>query len=313
MTVQRDYPKHMPWVSGGPFQASTRKWLSPTTQILSIGSCFAVNFGRWLNNRGGAVLPHSWGLHFNPLAIYEEFMRTNSATDERPIWTRLVARRIEYYDPLRYTLRAGTEIELIQRNREIDLEFSRNIGIADAFLITLGLAEIWEEQLHSGRWVPLNVTPPVGIYDCERHRVRLLSIREIASALRTLVSLIRSKRSLPIPIVFTVSPVPLKATFSADDVRVANSRSKAALLMAVHELLADLNDDFLSYFPAYEIFHDIGNKQQVWQEDLRHPTALGIELVCGQFLNIYSAEPSQFKAQGSFDVKRVSRFSHRPE
>lgn len=78
---------------------------------------------------------------------------------------------------------------------------------------------------------------------------RLLSVTEIVSSLEVAVK--QCKDFNPsIQIVFTVSPV----RHSREGL-IENSRSKAHLLTAVHELI-DRYPDFVSYFPAYECLID---------------------------------------------------------
>ena len=79
---------------------------------------------------------------------------------------------------------------------------------------------------------------PSDVYDPARHGFRVTTVAENVANLRRLVSLVREH----VPgasIVFTLSPVPLAATFRGVSCVTANSASKAILRAAVDELLRE--------------------------------------------------------------------------
>lgn len=81
----------------------------------------------------------------------------------------------------------------------------------------------------------------------------------------------------------TVSPVPLKFTFSGLSVREANNISKSVLLLAVRDACKNFNNVF--YFPSYEIVQGLTeeNFDDVWQPDCRHITAKTIDYIASKF------------------------------
>jgi GSCFA family protein len=70
-----------------------------------------------------------------------------------------------------------------------------------------------------------------------------------------------------VQIVVTVSPVPLMATFSGEDIVVANTYSKL-LLRTVAQEWAEAHRN-VHYFPSYEIVQN-SDRVVTWEEDLRH-------------------------------------------
>ena len=59
------------------------------------------------------------------------------------------------------------------------------------------------------------------------------------------------------PIIFTLSPVPLMATFRPVSCLTASSVSKAILRVSIDELMRTFSaDERLLYFPSYEIVKD---------------------------------------------------------
>ena len=80
------------------------------------------------------------------------------------------------------------------------------------------------------------------------------------------VSLLRQITS--VPIVFSVSPVPLERTFRDNsNVFEANLRSKSTLLLAVRDVVDKCENTY--YFPSYEIVTSLG-AQAFDPSDLRH-------------------------------------------
>jgi tetratricopeptide (TPR) repeat protein len=70
-------------------------------------------------------------------------------------------------------------------------------------------------------------------------------------------------------ILITVSPVPLDATFTDEDVITANLHSKSVLRSTVGEIVAD--NPKIGYFPSYESIM-LTRDWSVYEADLRHVT-----------------------------------------
>ena len=126
------------------------------------------------------------------------------------------------------------------------------------FVITLGLAEVWyqrrraeggaeaggkaragaeeeqEEQEEEVLWRAV----PSDRFDPRRHGFRVSSVGENLRNLRAIVALIRAHVPAAV-VVFTLSPVPLSATFRGVSCVTANAASKAILRVAVDELLRE--------------------------------------------------------------------------
>src|SRR5439155_2068951 len=80
---------------------------------------------------------------------------------------------------------------------------------AGAFVFTLGLAEVWQDRETGGVfWRGI----PEEIFDADRHVFRLTTVDENAVNLERLIGLVRAVNPSA-PIVLTLSPVPLMATF----------------------------------------------------------------------------------------------------
>jgi hypothetical protein len=86
--------------------------------------------------------------------------------------------------------------------------------------------------------------------------------------------------------IVTVSPVPLHATFTPLDVRVANTESKARIRAAVSEFVERHPD--VSYFHSYEMVTTAERLSDFMLEDGRHVSSLAVDYILQQFLAQYA-------------------------
>jgi hypothetical protein len=136
----------------------------------------------------------------------------------------------------------------IERRREINAIYTDLQG-AHALIVTLGLVECWldlENQIYLNRM-------PDGRdlrNDPNRFDFRRLNAKESVDALRPAFdALVQSGLG---KIILTVSPVPLQTTFTGRDCVVANTYSKAALIVAADHLTSMFRGK-VDYFPSFEI------------------------------------------------------------
>lgn len=118
------------------------------------------------------------------------------------------------------------------------------------FIITFGLSEIWyDETTGEVFWRAV----PTENFDATRHKFRVATQAENLRTMQAIYSLIRKHRP-DAPIVFTLSPVPLTATFRPISAVVASAASKASLRGALDEFFADSMAHGAFYFPSYELY-----------------------------------------------------------
>lgn len=154
----------------------------------------------------------------------------------------------------------------------------------DFFVITLGLSEVWyDEQTGGVFWRAV----PMKNYDAARHKFRVCSLQETKEAIGRIWSLIR-KHVPDSKLLFTLSPIPLAATFRSISCITANSASKAILRAALDEFYrynsSELNKH-LFYFPSYEIISELFYLK--FEQDGRHPQHEIIKLIMQLFESIY--------------------------
>lgn len=251
--------------------------ISEETNVVAFGSCFAENITNWLSKRNFNVLTDKDGefgdtyvVRFgegmvNTFVIRQQFEWAfeNKVFDEE-LW--------HGYDAAAF----GYDEEIRLRTREVFMK-------ADFFIITLGLSEVWCDKDSGGvfwRAVPQDK------YDPERHVFRVSSHAENLENINAIYKLIRKHRP-DADIMFTLSPIPLAATFRPVSCISANSVSKAILRSALDEFLQQHqpDDSGLHYWPSYEIVTDVfGNR---WRPDRRHIKPQILDFIMTTFEHVW--------------------------
>jgi hypothetical protein len=98
---------------------------------------------------------------------------------------------------------------------------------SDAFIFTLGLTEIWQ-NVHSAHCYPVCPGTARGQYLAETHQFHNLTHAEVVADLSALIAGLR-RYNPTLKFIFTVSPVPLVATHTSNNVLTASVYSKSEL------------------------------------------------------------------------------------
>ncbi|HET7085329.1 MAG TPA: GSCFA domain-containing protein [Rhizomicrobium sp.] len=239
------------WTPAAPF-------VSKSTQITAFGSCFATYISRFLHNRGYSV----FGKHLNlqsHIIRFGEGMVNTFALLQQFEW----ALENKHFPE---NLWFSQDKEVASLSPEVQAETRDIIQNTELFIMTLGLSEIWyDKRTGDALWRAV----PASVFDENIHGFRVSSHQENYDNLVKLVALIRATKPSA-KIVFTVSPVPLMATFRPVSCLTASSVSKSILRSAVDQLLRDhASDKNLFYFPAFEIVKEFFIDP--YQPDNRHP------------------------------------------
>lgn len=299
------------WTSSTNRKFNTRNetlWLNKKTKPFTIGSCFAVNFGRWISKHDVSIVTPDWGLHYNSKTILNELHNCIGVDSPKIVWeVTPPCGDTSYFDAKRHPISANSLQGLASKQSMLTEAGRQAIVEASAFLITLGLTEIWEQRLSSG-WSCINRSPLKHISNRRKpnFRNRFQTIKEIKADIKSITTIIGASSTITRPIVFTVSPIPLKNSGMQYDPRIANVRSKSNIISAIHEFL-DENPSLkhVSYFPAFEMFYQAPDYENIWQRDGRHVTARKIDEVCRMFVDIYSTNSALFQKKIDFQVPEV--------
>lgn len=226
------------------------------TPIVAFGSCFASNISRYLFNQGYNILTKKDHKAYvssmgdgivNTFAIRQQFeWAWKGKTPGIDLWHGYKAEHFGYDEDVRKTTK--------------DL-----FDAADVFIITLGLSEVWyDEPTGEVFWRAV----PMDHYDETRHKFRVSTVSENLDNLVAIRQLIRQNRP-GAAVIFTLSPVPLTATFKDASCVVANSASKAILRAALEEFMQGDHAQGSFYFPSYEIVTKFFERP--FMEDRKNP------------------------------------------
>ena len=133
---------------------------------------------------------------------------------------------------------------------------------------------------------------PEQIFKEGRHRFRLSSVLENTKNLENIFALIREVNPNA-PIIFTLSPVPLKATFSNKSCISSDCVSKSTLRLAIHEYMSKFESQAnVYYWPSFEIVKWVGCHlpYPVYGTDdgcVRHVSRFLVTQILKAFVNVY--------------------------
>ncbi len=255
------------WLPDAPF-------LTKDLRITAFGSCFAQHISAYLQRRGYYVLGAELNLNSHIIRFGEGFVNTfvilqqlEWALENKPVSEGL------WFD------KEGQEVPVSEAIQKATLNLIRK---TEVFIITIGLTEIWYNK-QTGE--PLWRAVPKDLYDEDIHGFRTTSFQENHENLNKIYALIRAHRP-DAKIVFTLSPVPLMATFRPISCITANSASKAVLRAALDQFIRENEADrSLHYFPSYDIVKEFFANP--FRRDNRHPKDHVIETIMETFERHY--------------------------
>lgn len=223
-----------------------KPFITKSDQITTIGSCFTGNISTFLRHNG-----------FDVPILKDEYtgnVPTASFSDE--VFNTFILRHL--FELLFENKNDDNDTyEVVnQHNQKMSFSLERtraSFKSSKIFIITLGLSEVWYNKKNGEVY---KTAKSVGEYDEELHDFRVTTVRENVDNLNYVIQSIR-KNNKNASIIFTLSPVPLKATFRNMSCTVANSVSKAILRVALDEIFNKYTKDKnLYYFPSYELILD---------------------------------------------------------
>jgi GSCFA family len=175
------------------------------------------------------------------------------------------------------------DVEETWRRRELIQMVNRRAAQCRVIFVTLGLVEVWRD-IETDTF--LNSTPFFNLLELypDRYEVHVTDFAQNLANLERIHELLRQFGHPDVKIVVTVSPVPLMATFSEEDIVLANTYSKS-LLRAVAQHWSAAHDN-VHYFPSYEIVQN-SDRSQTWEDDLRHVKPQVVKHIMDVFVQCY--------------------------
>ena len=226
---------------------------SKSHKITAIGSCFASNFVKWFSkkydvnkaNKNAYLIRFNEGF-VNTYSLLQQFeWALEKKIPQSSLWYDKHDKILEYDDCVR------------QSTNDLLLN-------TDYFIITLGLSEVC---YHKNTGCVFWRAVPKKYFDNKIHGFRITTVEENVSNLQKLVGLIKKYNSSA-KIVFTLSPIPLIASFRNIPIMQSTLVSKSILRISIDNLLNLFPPNELYYWPSYEIINSFFS--DCFESDGRH-------------------------------------------
>jgi hypothetical protein len=273
--------------------------LDQNSQVFTIGSCFARNIESSLAARGigcvttKCIIPgelyeleglgaRNGALNaYTPYSMLELVRRADSRPE--PTFGALQVDDDGWIDMLVSGLNVLTKDQLEDvRGKLFDTYFQlKSCGVV---IVTLGYTESWFDRLDK---IYVNRSPGSSrkaMRHGDRYEFHNASATQVEAVLREIVDNVERLTHGAAKIIFTVSPVPLHATFSNRDSVSANLYSKSTLLSAA--MAVSEENDSVDYFPSYELVI-YSNPDLTWANDGVHVKPAAVDRVIEKFHSLY--------------------------
>ena len=242
--------------------------LSYRKNILLLGSCFANNIGKKLEDMQFNICNNPFGTIYNPISILNSInLLRNVCSFSTDKIIKMGSGSEKYCSFSHHTSFARLDKDEFFSNADSVLERGREAyKNADIIIITLGTS-----------WCFRNIETGETVSNClkrdakefERYR---LSLDGTLKALEAIVS------NCDKEFIFTVSPIR-----HFKDGAHENSISKSTLLLAVEEICSRYEN--CDYFPAYEIMMDELRDYRFYESDMIHPSVQAVNYIWERFYN----------------------------
>lgn len=240
--------------------------------VLMLGSCFTEHIGHRLRAHKFPLVVNPFGVIYNPVSVLNSLENiivnrryTNHELEKNDgLWISFDHHgRFSHPD-------ADQAISMINK----ELASAHMLLPASRFLfITFGTAWAYRRK-KDGKIVANCHKRP----SCEFDRL-LLDAPGITGLWKAMLA--RLQKNHPgLKIIFTVSPVR-----HLKDGATGNQLSKARLICAIHELVAEHENT--GYFPAYELMMDELRDYRFYADDMVHPSTLAQEHIFNRFCESY--------------------------
>ena len=257
-------------------------YIDSKTKITAFGSCFAANISRWLGRRNYRVSTTDEDAQNAYVVRIGEGMVNSFVIRQQFEW----AWENKTYEE---ALWHSSDKQALDYDEDVRLETKQLFDGTDLFILTFGLSEVWYDSVTDNVfWRAV----PKEHFDPERHKFRVSTVEENRENLEAIYQLIRKHRP-EARIIFTLSPIPLIATFRDESCMTANWVSKSILRVAIDEVMrAHKAEGYLHYWPSYELVLDVFRAP--FMDDRRHIDTKILDFIMTQFEHVWcKAEDNQ--------------------
>ena len=239
-----------------------------TSRIVTLGSCFADVMGQRLMDHKLTVLNNPFGTIFNPVSIAKLVIMALYGTT--PDENRYVERDgIWFHYDFHSSLWATSQNELRDKLMASLSRMADAIHNADFLLLTLGSAVVYR-HIETGKVVANCHKMPGSLF--EKYLYNIDHLRDDLTRLLKMVH----KANPKLKVLLTVSPVR-----HVRDTLLLNGTSKSTLRVIAHELTVWNN--WIAYFPAFELMMDDLRDYRFYEADLIHPNAQAHDYIFEKF------------------------------
>ena len=241
-------------------------------KIMTLGSCFAQNIGKKMEEVWFDTIINPFGVLYNPVSIQKSIellienktFTENDLFDYRGLWQSFSQSSL-FSD-------ITAEKCLIKINERY-IPARDFLKKTDFLLITFGTSWVFEEK-KTGNIVSNCHKLPAN--DFVRRR---LTVEEIVSLYTKLFAKLRELFP-KLKLVFSVSPIR-----HWKDGAHENNVSKSILLLAIEQLQKQFEN--VEYFPAYEIQMDELRDYRFYASDMFHPSDVAVDYIWKRFSETY--------------------------
>ena len=298
---------NLPMAEVDPVIATPSFQIDAATRVATAGSCFAQHISRRLQQRGFAYLVtesappgldadaathQNYGVYsarygnlYTARQLLQLFERAyGEFTPGETGWLRPDGRLA---DPFRPEIAPDgfADLDSLLDSRTAHLAAVRTLfENVEVFVFTLGLTETWRSKA-DGAVLPLAPGVVAGVMDAERYEWVNFGVAEVMADLDAFIAKL-ARINPRAKVLFTVSPVPLAATYDAAHVLAATSYSKSVLRVAAEEMAR--RHAQCSYFPSFEIITGNFSRGAYYGADLRSVNAAGVDHVMRLFFAHYA-------------------------
>jgi GSCFA family/Polysaccharide biosynthesis enzyme WcbI len=212
----------------------------------------------------------------------------------------------KFVDPFRPQIEPNgyESVAALEASRQLHFDAVRALFLnTNVFVFTLGLTEGWRSKI-DGAVFPLAPGVAGGEMNSDKYEYVNFSTQDVISDMNEALILLRQINN-NCKVILTVSPVPLIATYEPQHALVATTYSKSVLRVAADEIRRA--NDFVDYFPSFEIITGAFNKGAYFEDDLRSVKPEGVAHVMRLFMKHYtdSVQPSNTESVFVPQMKNV--------
>jgi hypothetical protein len=236
------------------------------------GSCFANNIGEKMRLAKVQTLVNPTGIHYNPISIADSLklaLSKQQVVPEELFYANGIWNHFNFHSQFSEL----TAIDTCDKVNTAISDLNNALKTASFLFVTFGTSYIYELE-ETGKTVTNCHKLPANIFNR-----RFVKSEETIEVWQNIISELNAVNP-NLKIIFTISPVR-----HLKDGAINNQHSKAALLLAVKELVEKNSNLF--YFPAYEIVMDELRDYRFFADDMLHPSSVAIEYIWEKFSDAF--------------------------